>query len=45
MSVLEGAKKVAAEFEYSPADLNKGVRAFMDQMGRKTRQQVSISSC
>ena len=32
MSVLEQAKRVAAEFEYSSEDLNEGVRAFISQM-------------
>ncbi|CAD6593173.1 MAG: glucokinase [Alectoria sarmentosa] len=32
MSVLEEAKRVAAEFEYSPEDLNRGVKAFISQM-------------
>ncbi|CAF9911092.1 glucokinase [Imshaugia aleurites] len=32
MSVLEEAKRVAAEFEYSQEDLKKGVKAFISQM-------------
>ena len=32
MSVLEEAKRVAAEFEYSSEDLNRGVKAFISQM-------------
>ena len=32
MSVLDEAKRVAAEFEYSSGDLNKGVRAFISQL-------------
>lgn len=34
MSLLEEAKRVAAEFEYSPEDLNRGVEAFISQMRR-----------
>lgn len=37
MSLLEEAKRVAAEFEYSPEDLNKGVKAFISQMRRWDR--------
>lgn len=32
MSVLEEAKRVAAEFEYSSEDLNRGVKAFIAQL-------------
>ena len=32
MSLFEEAKGVAAKFEYSPEDLNKGVKAFISQM-------------
>ena len=32
MSVLDEAKRVAAEFDYSSEDLNKGVRAFISQL-------------
>jgi len=34
MSLLKEAKRVAAEFEYSPEVLNKGVKAFINQMRR-----------
>jgi len=40
MSLLEEAKRVAAEFEYSSEDLNKGVKAFISQMRRWTRLQT-----
>lgn len=33
MSVFDEAKKVAAEFEYSSHDLNRGVKEFIRQMG------------
>ena len=33
MSLIEEAEKVAAEFEYSPKDVNKGVKEFIQQMG------------
>ena len=33
MALLEGAKKIAAEFEYTAEDVNTGVKAFMGQMG------------
>ena len=33
MALLEQARKVAAEFEYSPDDVNKGVKEFIRQMG------------
>lgn len=32
MALLKEAQRIAAEFEYSPAELNKGVKAFIDQM-------------
>lgn len=32
MSLLEEAKRVAAEFEYPAEDLNRGVKAFIEQM-------------
>lgn len=34
MALLEEANRVAAEFEYSPENLNNGVRAFISQMRR-----------
>ena len=33
MSELKGAKRLAGEFEYSAEDLNRGVKAFISQMG------------
>ena len=33
MSLHEQARRVAAEFEYSPEDINKGVKEFIRQMG------------
>lgn len=33
MSLLEEARRVAAEFDYSAEDVNKGVKEFIRQMG------------
>jgi hypothetical protein len=33
MSVVEAARKVAAEFEYPPEEVRKGVKEFIRQMG------------
>ena len=33
MELLEQARRAAAEFDYSPEDVNKGVREFIRQMG------------
>jgi len=33
MSLADSARKVAAEFEYSAEDVNKGVKQFLKQMG------------
>ncbi len=33
MTLLEEAKRVAAEFDYSAKDVQKGVEAFISQMG------------
>lgn len=33
MALLEEAKRVAGQFEYPPEELNKGVKAFIQQMG------------
>ena len=33
MGLAEEAQRVAAEFEYSAQDVNKGVKAFIQQMG------------
>ena len=33
MSLLEEAKRVAAEFDYTKEDVNKGVKEFIRQMG------------
>lgn len=38
MSLLEEAKKVAAEFEYSSNDVNKGVKEFVRQMDEGLQQ-------
>ena len=35
MSLLDEARRVAAEFEYSPEDVNKGVNEFIRQMGKQ----------
>lgn len=42
MSLIEEAKRVAAEFEYSPDDVNRGVKAFMSQM-RESKPLASLS--
>ena len=34
MSLLEEARQVAAEFDYTAQDVNKGVKEFIRQMGR-----------
>lgn len=34
MSLLEEVKGVAAEFEYPPDEVNKGVKEFIRQMGQ-----------
>lgn len=41
MGLLEEAQRVAAEFEYSAEDVNKGVKEFIRQMGkdRKTAKR------
>lgn len=33
MSLLEEARRVAAEFDYTKQDVNKGVKEFIRQMG------------
>lgn len=33
MSLLQDAKRVAAEFEYDTAAVNKGVKEFIREMG------------
>lgn len=33
MSLLEEARRVAAEFDYPPDEVNKGVKEFIRQMG------------
>ncbi len=33
MALLQEAKRVAADFEYSPDDVRKGVKEFIRQMG------------
>ena len=38
MALLDAARKVAAEFEYSPEDVNRGVKAFLDQMSRHLQE-------
>lgn len=44
MSVLEESKRVAAEFEYSSEDLNKGVKAFITQMDEGLQQKGTSMS-
>ena len=34
MALLESARRVAAEFEYPAEEVNKGVKAFLSQMGQ-----------
>jgi len=33
MALVDAAKRVAAEFEYSPDDVRKGVKEFIREMG------------
>ncbi len=33
MSLIDEAEKVAAEFEYSATEVNRGVKEFIKQMG------------
>ena len=33
MALVEKAKQVAAEFEYPPDELNRGVQEFLEEMG------------
>lgn len=33
MSLLDEVRRVAAEFEYPPEEVNKGVKEFIRQMG------------
>ena len=44
MSLLEEARRVAGEFEYTAEDVNRGVKAFISQMGasRANRGETSI---
>lgn len=44
MSLLEEARKVAAEFEYSADDVNTGVKEFIRQMSLYTRKRT-VSQC
>ena len=34
MSLVQEAQRMAAEFEYPAEEVNKGVKAFMSQMGK-----------
>lgn len=34
MGLVDGARTLAAEFDYSVEDVNKGVEAFIRQMGQ-----------
>ena len=45
MELEKEAKRMAAEFEYSKADLNKGVQKFMEEMreGLQTTKQTHLS--
>jgi len=38
MGLAEEAKRIAEEFEYSNQDVNKGVKAFIDQMSTSARR-------
>ena len=44
MTLLEEAKREAAEFDYSAEDVRKGVKAFISQMGMLKRRRVSSDS-
>ena len=37
MGLVEDARTVAAEFDYSVEDVNKGVKAFIRQMGQYSK--------
>ena len=39
MGLLDDARRVAAEFEYSANDVNKGVKEFIRQMGQYSEIQ------
>lgn len=41
MGLIEDARRVAAEFEYPPDEVNRGVKAFIRQMGQYDRTEVS----
>lgn len=38
MALLEKAKQVAAEFEYTTEDVNRGVKEFIREMGESDDQ-------
>ena len=42
MTLLDEAKKVAAEFEYTAEDVNQGVKAFISQMGAYIEHRGSL---
>ena len=42
MSLLQEAKRVAAEFEYSTEDVQKGVKEFIREMGECWIQQLKF---
>ena len=45
MTLLDEAKKVAAEFEYTAEDVNRGVKAFISQMGAYIEHGGSLQHC
>jgi hexokinase len=44
MALLEEAKRVAAEFEYPPEEVNKGVKEFIRQMEEGLEKQGTTMS-
>ena len=45
MALLERAKQVAAEFEYSPDDVRKGVAEFLREMGEQNDVNAKRHAC
>ena len=46
MSLLDGARRVAAEFDYPTENVNRGVKEFIKQMGRRKLSRMDeIGGC
>ena len=43
MALLDRARKVAAEFEYGPEEVRKGVAEFIREMGQSRPEQVALA--